>query len=531
MSETLDVLERRWKGACKSIFGQEACGLIECSKWLADFIEPISQNKSSLSGKEVISAPTGYCKGAKWLSFDEVDFNKKFEPLNVNEIKDIDSLVEGISERIYYSGNVVFGKSGYIEKSSNLNDSFYIYGVGRNGNSKYLAYCTIGRMNENCFGCNGIGESTYCIKCSRCFKNLRCFEAWMSQNSSDCYYSSGLESCSECLFSFNMQNKKRCIGNLELGLEKYKKIKGKLLAEMAQKLSKEKKLLSLTEIVKKSRLEKPETGTHDSGRKEMLDKSIIESSFLKTTSIVFGKPLDGGIDTYSKWLTRHTRPTVNCFSAASKKELYRPSAVNYERLPKDRLLSQPEAYGLGRREKLEENDINGLSLENAHEKIGNLAFFNIEWDEGKNRNNIECVMVADATNGYRNSLMIHVKNSGYNFWPRDSDHIFGCDSPFSSQFSIKCHSCTNQIRSFEIDCCGYCSDSYFCHNCENMNNSMFCFNVKNRRNSIGNAELSPPDYQRVKKLLLGQMHDELSSKKDLKYDIYNVACLASAKRL
>ncbi len=142
MSETLNVLERRWRGACKLIFGREACGLEECKAWLTELTEPISYHSSSVSGKEVISAPTDYCGSAKWLSFDEVEFSKRFAPLSINEIKDIDTLLSAISERMQYSGNVVFGNSSNIERSSNLNDSHYIYGVGRNGNSKYLAYVT-----------------------------------------------------------------------------------------------------------------------------------------------------------------------------------------------------------------------------------------------------------------------------------------------------------------------------------------------------------------------------------------------------
>ncbi|HIH18625.1 TPA: cation:proton antiporter [Candidatus Micrarchaeota archaeon] len=65
MSETLDVLEKRWRGACRILFGAEACGLEECKEWLSGLTEPISHHRSSISSKEVISAPTDYCKSAK----------------------------------------------------------------------------------------------------------------------------------------------------------------------------------------------------------------------------------------------------------------------------------------------------------------------------------------------------------------------------------------------------------------------------------------------------------------------------------
>ena len=521
----MEVLEKRWLALCRTLFGAEACRLEECSAWLKEFIEPISYKKSSLSGKEVISAPTAYCDGAYWQSFEEVNFSRKFTPLNINEIKDIDSVLAAISERLYYSGNIVFGKSGNVEQSSNLNDSYYLYNVGRHGNSKYIAYCTIGRWNEDCFGCNGIGESSFCVKCSRALRNTRCFEALMCQNFSDCYYSAGLDGCLECMFSFNIQSRKYSIGNLELETSKYRRIKEKLKAEMLEKLTKEKKLPSLVLIASMDKVRKPAIGLKRKPKHETFNKNTIEHAFLETTRIIFGKPLEGGIDSYSKWLTRHTRATTKGYSAASSKELFMPNAVNYNKLPKERLLDEPEAHALGAVVRMSEADVEELSMNNVYEKISDLAFFNIEFLEGNNNNNIECAVCVDSVNNYRNSLMFYTKNSAYNFWPRDSDHIFCCDSPFSSQFSINCYSCTNQVRCFEIDCCGYCSDAYFCHNCENVHDSLFCFNVKNRKNCIGNSELQPAEYNRIKQALVGQMYEELSLTKDLRYDIYNIVCL------
>ncbi len=529
MNRTLEILEQRWQGACKVLFGSETCTLAECEPWLKEYLEPLSCNHSSISGKEVISAPTGYCVGARWLSFDEVDFSRKFPPLSINEVKDIDSLVDAISERMCYSGNVVFGNSGNIENSSNINDSHYMYGVGRHGNSKYIVDCAIGRLNEDCFGCNGNGESSFCVKCSRSFRNKRCFEAWMCQSCSDCYYSSGLTGCSECLFCFNARSMKHSIGNLALDISKYRGIKEKLTAEMAEILSKKKRLPTLVEMVAKSKMEKPVLTVNEENSREEFDKEKIEKAFLDTCRVIFGKELDGGIDSYAKWLKRHTRETIVGRSAASKKELFMPNAVNYPKLPKNRLLSDREALELGAKTKMFAKDVEDLSMQNADEKLAAIAFFNIDLFEGNNHNNIECAVCFDSVNNYRNSLLFYGKNSGYCFWPRNCDHVFGCDSPFSSEFSINCYSCTNQTRCFEIDCCGYCTDSYFCHNCEGMRESMFCFNIKNRRNCIGNSEFSPVEYSKAKKMLVGQMYDELSSKKDLRYDIYNVACMGKHK--
>ena len=76
----------------------------------------------------------------------------------------------------------------------------------------------------------------------------------------------------------------------------------------------------------------------------------------------------------------------------------------------------------------------------------------------------------------------------------------------------------------EVDSCESCSDLYYSHNCENVHDSMFCFNSKNIRNAIGNVALTTPDYMRIKKMIVQQLADELETKKDLKWDIYNVGC-------
>ncbi len=233
MSEALDTCKRRWATCCKILFGQEIGDLSDFAPWLMENIEEIGHRKSTLSGKEVVSAPIAYSKNSKWLSFDEVDFGKKFEPLNINEIKDIDSIAQAFSERFSYTGNIFFGNSGNIERSSNINDSFYIYNSARFGNSKYLAYSTIGRECSDCFGCNAISKSEFCIRCSQSHLNKRCFELWMGQNNSDSYYSYGIHGCSNAIFCFNAKSKKYAIGNLELDPAKYSKIKEKLISEMA----------------------------------------------------------------------------------------------------------------------------------------------------------------------------------------------------------------------------------------------------------------------------------------------------------
>lgn len=520
--ETLRVIDSRWRNACKLLLKEEIGSLDDYAKWLARDIIPISHRKSTISGKSVVSAPTDYAEGSKWASFDEIDFSKRFQPLNINEVKDIDSLISALSERFYYTGNIWFGKSSHILNSSNINDSHYIYEIGRTGNSKYLAYCRMGRLCEDCFGCDALGESAYCIGCNRCYRNTRCFETWMSQNSSDCYFSYGLGNCKNCLFSFNLRSRNRSIGNLELEQSKFQSLKDKLVEEIREELARKRELPSLIDIVGRSS-EIPSIAQLDVKYSSLRsDKAKIESSFEKVYSIIFGREPSGGIDSYSGWLMRHTRPSKECVSAMGGRKLMLAQYARYQNLPKDRLLSSEEAEAFGSSARLVPEDVESLTLKNAHEKISRIAFFDVEMIEGTNENVIDCAVYADSVNCYKSSVNIYAKNCGYCFWPRSCQYLFGCDSPFDSSFSINCYSCTQLSRCFEIDCCGYCSDLYFGHNCENVHDSMFCFSMKNARNAIGNAVYSQQDYKRIKSSLVGQMADELEMTKGLKWDIYNL---------
>jgi hypothetical protein len=318
----------------------------------------------------------------------------------------------------------------------------------------------------------------------------------------------------------------RNIGNLELEQSKFLSIREKLLSEMREELEKNKKLPSIIELVgrgKDEKLETPKIGQMEVKYSEpKTDKSKIESEFAKTYSTLFGRKPNGGIDDYSEWLIRHTRPTLERVSAMSGRKLILAPHAQYANLPKDRLLSSEEAEAFGKSVKLDASEVEALSMKNAHEKINKLAFFDIEMADGANDNIIDCAIYADSVNCYKSSVTVYTKNCAYSFWPRSCQYLFGCDSPFDSTFCINCYSCTQLSRCFEIDCCGYCSDLYFGHNCENVHQSMFCFNMKNRRNCIGNAEYSKEDYGRIRGSLLSQIADELEKSKDFKLDIYNI---------
>jgi len=319
-----------------------------------------------------------------------------------------------------------------------------------------------------------------------------------------------------------VKNKRNAIGNLELAPERYKAIKEKLLGELVELLRKKKAVPTLLQIAQKCTPRKLSMSSGAGAPHVPCSKDVVEKAFLQTSQLLFGKPLEGGIDKYAAWLSKHTRLPQTRKSAADGSTIYITPYANYQNLPKDRLLSSAQAARHGASVKMEAGDTETLTLANAHEKIGALAYFDMEMMEGKNMNLCECSIASDSSNCYRASLLRSSKNCGYCFWMDGCENSFGCWGPFDSYSCIHTHYCNTQSRTFEIDCCGHCYDSYFLHNCENVRESMFCFGVKNRKNCIGNAELDAETYGKVKAALCEQMWQEISKKKDLKWDIYNI---------
>ena len=521
MDETGIALDKAWASTCRVLFGAELGSLAQHEKWLSELVDAPVFRKSSVSGKEVIYSTRDYSEKAKSISLDEVDFNRKFAPLSFNQIKDIDSIIQAVQDRAYYSGNMILGNSKFVSSCSNINDSFYMHRTTLSGNDKYMAYCTLARVDSYGFGGNAFSQCEFCLKCHELTRCKRSFELWMSQDSADCYYSHGLKNCTGCMFTFNVQNKRNAIGNIELTPEKYKEIRAKLLSEMVEEAKKNKRLPSLLEIVTQGKAVAPKIAP-SAAKAQLEDKGKIEVAFATTMNIILGKKPSKGIDAYGKWLVNHTRGFDMCKSAASGKDVYLAHYGNYCDLPKDRLLSLEEAKSFGQDAKLSPPDLESFSLKTAGARISKIAFFNSDISDGQNSNDIECTINIDAVNCYRAVCSVYSKYVAYSFWPRSCEHIFGCDTVFDSSFCVNCYRSVKLTRCIEMDSCESCSDSMFCHNCENMQNCMFCFNTKNKTHAIGNVEVGKEEYMRIKALVLAQISNQLEKTGKISWDIFSI---------
>jgi len=517
-SKAYEELNKRWKATCRLVIGGEVGELEEFGEWLSELNEPEFHEKST-SGIEVMLPSSNYSHDAGFTFLDEVDFNKKFDPLNINEIKDIDSIIEAIQERFIYCGNIVLGNSGFVEKSTNITDSFYIYKSNTVEYSNYVAFAALTRYCENVFGSDVLGYSNYCIWGKYGFKNVRSLEFMRCQSSYDCYYTYNLHNCSDCIFSFNLQTRRNVVGNLELSKDRYIAVKKKLLEEMREILEKNKRLPNLFEIVGNDKPMGIKLNAKPKS-KATRDMKEIEDAFSTVTGLVLQKKLSN-LEKYSDWLKKNVGGIDMEKSALSNETVligeYSLSSV----IPRNKLISEEESLVAGELH-LQEQEASRIGFDNASDLLDGVALFPGEFHFGTNENVIECDTSGFASNCYRTSVARDTKYAAYSWWPKDSEYIFGSRIVHDSAFCIKCYN-SNRLRGcFEVDNSRNCSGAYFCHNAESIQDGLFCFNAKNKARAVGNMEIEKEKYTALKEKLIAEIVDELENNRKIKWDIYNI---------
>ena len=519
-------VSRKWRSTAKLLFGIDLGELKEYEKWLGSFRTLRSVRKSSLSGKDIVFSHSHWPKEGEFLLYSEVDFSKKYAPLDINELKDIDSITEAVRERISYAGGLALGNSHFIERGSGIVDSNYLYNCDRCAHSKYMAFSTMCIYSECMFGVTGSGNSSFLIGGGSNMFCSRCCEASKCDYVNDSFFVHGCSGCSDCMFSFGLRSKRHAIGNLVLPKEKYLAIKAKLLSEMGEGLLKSKRLPTIIEIVSSA---KPDYAPMKKAMAAMppqpppkKDTRQIEDSFSSACNVVLGKPR-ASIAKHEKWLLRNVNPTEDCTSCASGRKVILPEHTRFMLFPRDRLLALDESFFLGEALTINEKEANGISMQNAAKTISKVAYFCPDWEMGNSSNLVDCVVGINSNSCMKCILPINSKLCSAYYWPRDSEHLHGGNEVRSSSFCISCFHSEKLTRCFEVDSSNSCSGCYFCHNCENVHDSMFCFNVKNMKNAIGNVELPREKYLEIKSRVLAEINSQLDKSSEVKQSIFSLA--------
>lgn len=251
--QAYDNVNKAWKSTCRVLLGEEIGDMAAYEGYLKKYLEPSATHKSEISGKSVTAFSQSFCRGARFISNDEREaYSAKLKgaALSINDLKDIDSVVAALSEKICYAGNIIIGNCQAVESSDSVSNSFFVLGSSEIYDSKYIAYSDAMRYGEYVFGSNWIGETKFAIKNYETFKVLRCFESLSIGTSSDCYYVARMNGCQSCLFSFNQKNKSYLIGNLEFSRGEYAKLRGKLVDEIRQDLERKKEVPTIVDIIR-----------------------------------------------------------------------------------------------------------------------------------------------------------------------------------------------------------------------------------------------------------------------------------------
>ena len=246
-------INQAWKETCHIVLGDEIGELKQYEEYLFKYLEPVLPKTSAISGKPVNISRPSFCPKAKFISNDEMsqyDAKIRRMPLDINQIKDLDSILAAIGPQFYYAGNQVTGNSADVNGSDSIIDSQVVYKSSEIWGGKYVACSSMGRLDEFIFGVNWSGEAKYLISCYQTFRQQRCFQTNITFESSDCYYTSNLWGCTDCLFTFNQRNQRHLVGNLALPKDEYLKVKAQLLEQIRSELQNKKNIVSIFDLLR-----------------------------------------------------------------------------------------------------------------------------------------------------------------------------------------------------------------------------------------------------------------------------------------
>ena len=206
-----EQLNNAWKRTCKIIFGEEVGELKEFEEWLSESfsILPLAGGKafvkhttSSLSGKRMAVFAPFYGKNAKFATYKEL-MAKSIEPLSINQIKDIDSIIEAWKERWYYVGEVILGNSKFVELSDSVFSSYFVYNsYAVEHSNRIVSSVWVRDKSSYLFGGGGGPNFEFSIRVFYGGWIKRSLEVYTFTTASDIYYSHVVDSSKEIMFSF-----------------------------------------------------------------------------------------------------------------------------------------------------------------------------------------------------------------------------------------------------------------------------------------------------------------------------------------
>jgi len=509
----MEKINMDFKKTCRLLFGQEIGDLEGFAPYLSETNWPYVLGKSCVSGKQVMLSGPHYPAGAAFAQQEEIP-SLKFTPVSINDIKDIDSLFAAATERAVYCGNKVFGRNLGVEGADNIVDGIEVHKSHDIYQSKYMAYCSVGRYAESSYGVNNFQFARNSMRCHVCFLRgaQRCFETYLTTGISDSYYTLNC-SGSSLMFCFNLKNKSNCIGNLQLTRERYAGLKQKLVSEMAEKLKKDKRLFSLASLFA-GKMEDEERG-------ERAITQECEKNIATALRIVLQKE-HAKPAKHAKWLGRRAVKVWKT-AGASGGQVLKYETPTLKGISSGKLAPLQSALESAKNcMKLSDGEM--PVLQEVAARAAKASLLTLEFDEGQNQSVSETPVKYDSANNCALWFSLHSKHSGISSIVTDSEYCFGgYIRILECQFCVSCNNITKCSGCFECDSCFSCRNCYFCHNCENVEEGILCFNLKGARYAVLNQPVSKEEYMRVKRMLLDYVNKELEEKGELERSIFSLA--------
>ena len=135
-----------------------------------------------------------------------------------------------------------YGKNIESQDCISYGPTQYCYKCSFTWFSKTIAYSTLVRTSEGCFGCSNVVDGKFCINSYNSTKLTRCLEVSDSNACTDCYFCHNCENLENCMFCFNTKAKRYAIANKELGREKYLELKKRIQEDIVKNLEEKRDL-------------------------------------------------------------------------------------------------------------------------------------------------------------------------------------------------------------------------------------------------------------------------------------------------
>ena len=509
-------VDAAFRKLCSILFGRDVGGLLEFEPYLKEGMLPYIIAKSCVSGKEVFISNPYYPQGARFVGPDELPALKS-RPAGINDIKDIDSLFRAAAESFAYCGNKTFGKNHNTVFVDNAIDCIDVYCAHNVRNVKKGAYISCVRESEYVFGIPAFPKINYSMRCIEGINANRMFETYYTNYSSDMYYSFNCYNCSDVIFGFNLRGKRHVIGNVQLPAEKYLQLKKKLTDEMAEMLSKNKRIFSISDLAL--------MGVNEGKDVDVrliptvpAPKSV-EKAFSEAAKVVLGSGR-AGIGQYAAYLQERALP-VKRLRGKFGSHTYRPELPVVKELPGAILCTREEA--MKENAPLVDERQLSLALRSLAAAVAAKASITMEMVEGESREVPEVTQAIDSTESWSEWDATSSSRSACSTGVIQSKYVFGgYFRILDSEFCINCYDVVEARRCFEVDSSSRCSECYFCHNVEGCECCILCSNVKGKRYAVLNQEVGKEEYLRVKKMLLDYVNGELDRKKAVARSIFSL---------